>query len=53
MCLISVEAQQENGKFSKILVAIDGSAPSMKAAEFAITMAEKERNEQLKKVEAN
>lgn len=43
-----MEAQQEDGKFSKILVAIDGSAASMKAAEFAITMAKKERNEQFK-----
>ena len=48
MCLIYVEAQQENGKFSKILVAIDGSAASMKAAEFAIEMANKQRNEQFK-----
>ena len=48
MCLIYVEAQQEDGKFSKILVAIDGSAASMKAAEFAITMANKERSEQSK-----
>ncbi|MGA8105553.1 MAG: universal stress protein [Nitrososphaeraceae archaeon] len=35
---------QEENKFSRILVAIDGSASSMKAAEFAITMAEKVRN---------
>src|SRR5215216_4828804 len=48
MCLIYVEAQQEDGKFSKILVAIDGSAASMKAAEFAVTMAKKEPNEQSK-----
>jgi nucleotide-binding universal stress UspA family protein len=34
--------QQHNGRFSKILVAIDGSEPSMKAAELAIEMAEKE-----------
>jgi nucleotide-binding universal stress UspA family protein len=37
---------QEEHKFSKILVAIDGSTSSMKAAEFAITMAEKVRNKQ-------
>ena len=35
---------QEENKFSRILVAIDGSTSSMKAAEFAITMAEKVRN---------
>jgi nucleotide-binding universal stress UspA family protein len=48
MCLIYVEAKREDGKFSKILVAIDGSAASMKAAEFAVTMAKKEPNEQSK-----
>ena len=37
---------QEENKFSKILVAIDGSTSSMKAAEFAMTMAEKARNEE-------
>jgi nucleotide-binding universal stress UspA family protein len=30
------------GKFSKILVAIDGSQPSMDAAEYAIEMAKKD-----------
>jgi nucleotide-binding universal stress UspA family protein len=35
---------QEENKFSRILVAIDGSTSSMKAAEFAIMMAEKVRN---------
>ena len=30
------------GKFSKILVAIDGSQPSMDAAEYAIQMAKKD-----------
>ena len=30
------------GKFSKILVAIDGSEMSMKAAEYGITMAKKD-----------
>jgi nucleotide-binding universal stress UspA family protein len=43
-----VKDQQYISKFSKILVAIDGSASSMKAAEFAIAIAEKERNEQFK-----
>ena len=37
---------QEENNFSKILVAIDGSTSSMKAAEFAITMAEKVSNEE-------
>ena len=46
MCLSSVEAQQENGKFSRILVTIDGTANPMKAAKFAIMMAEKVRNEE-------
>jgi nucleotide-binding universal stress UspA family protein len=32
---------QRDSKFSRILVAIDGSSSSMKAAEFAIMMAEK------------
>jgi nucleotide-binding universal stress UspA family protein len=32
---------QRDGKFSRILVAIDGSSSSIKAAEFAIMMAEK------------
>ena len=41
--LIILEGRQHhNGRFSKILVAIDGSEPSMKAAELAIEMAEKE-----------
>jgi nucleotide-binding universal stress UspA family protein len=40
---------QDNGRFSMILVAIDGSAPSMKAAEFAIIMAEKEQSDQSEK----
>ena len=40
---------QEENKFSKILVAIDGSTSSMKAAEFAIMMAEKVRNEESEK----
>jgi uncharacterized protein YrzB (UPF0473 family) len=44
--VISVKDQQHNSKFSKILVAIDGSAASMKAAEVTFTMADKERNEQ-------
>jgi nucleotide-binding universal stress UspA family protein len=41
-----MKGPQEDSKFSKILVAIDGSTPSMKAAEFAITMVEKVRNKQ-------
>jgi nucleotide-binding universal stress UspA family protein len=41
--LIMLEGrQQHKGSFSKILVAIDGSEHSMKAAELAIEMAEKE-----------
>jgi nucleotide-binding universal stress UspA family protein len=36
-----MNSPQQEGKFSRILVAIDGSASSMKAAEFAIMMAEK------------
>jgi nucleotide-binding universal stress UspA family protein len=36
-----MEARQENGKFSRILAAIDGSSSSMKAVEIAIMMAEK------------
>ena len=43
---LSMNDPQEENKFSKILVAIDGSTSSMKAAEFAITMAEKVRNEE-------
>lgn len=40
--LIMLEGHQQLGRFSKILVAIDGSKPSMKAAELAIEMAKKE-----------
>jgi nucleotide-binding universal stress UspA family protein len=41
--LIMLEGRQHhNGSFSRILVAIDGSEHSMKAAELAIGMAEKE-----------
>jgi nucleotide-binding universal stress UspA family protein len=36
-----MNSPQEESKFSRILVAIDGSASSMKAADFAIMMAEK------------
>jgi nucleotide-binding universal stress UspA family protein len=43
---LSMNDTQEENKFSKILVAIDGSTASMKAAEFAIAMAEKIRNEE-------
>lgn len=40
--LIMLEGRQQlNGRFSKILVAIDGSEPSMKAAELAIEIAKK------------
>jgi nucleotide-binding universal stress UspA family protein len=35
---------QAKGKFTKILVAIDGSGQSMKAADYAIAMAKKENN---------
>jgi len=35
---------QAKGKFTKILVAIDGSEQSMKAAEYAIAMAKKDNN---------
>ena len=35
---------QAKGKFTKILVAIDGSEQSMKAADYAIAMAKKENN---------
>jgi nucleotide-binding universal stress UspA family protein len=41
-----VKEQPHDCKLSKILVAIDGSQSSMKAAECAIAMAEKERNQQ-------
>src|ERR687897_1347166 len=45
--------QQHNGRFSKILVAIDGSEHSMKAAELAIGMAEKEmKNLRTKEIES-
>jgi nucleotide-binding universal stress UspA family protein len=44
---------QEENKFSRILVAIDGSTSSMKAAEFAITMAEKVRNVESEKKGVN
>jgi nucleotide-binding universal stress UspA family protein len=37
---------QEENKFSRILVAIDGSTSSVKAADFAITIAEKVKNEE-------
>jgi nucleotide-binding universal stress UspA family protein len=46
---LSMNGPQEENKFSRILVAIDGSTSSMKAAEFAITMAEKVRNEESEK----
>ncbi len=36
------QPQKENGKISKILVAIDGSEHSMKAVELALEMSEKE-----------
>jgi nucleotide-binding universal stress UspA family protein len=36
-----MNTRQQGKKFSRILVAIDGSASSVKAAEFAIMMAEK------------
>jgi nucleotide-binding universal stress UspA family protein len=36
-----MNSPQEESKFSRILVAIDGSASSMKAADFATMMAEK------------
>jgi nucleotide-binding universal stress UspA family protein len=35
---------QAKGKFTKILVAIDGSEQSMKAAEYAVAMAKKDNN---------
>ena len=41
-----VKEQPHDCKLSKILVAIDGSQSSMKAAECAIAMAEKEGNQQ-------
>jgi nucleotide-binding universal stress UspA family protein len=40
--LIQQQPQDYNGKISKILVAIDGSEHSMKAAELALEMFEKE-----------
>jgi nucleotide-binding universal stress UspA family protein len=50
--LIELEGHQKhNGSFSKILVAIDGSEHSMKAAELAIEMAEKE-NLRTKEIES-
>jgi nucleotide-binding universal stress UspA family protein len=36
-----MNSPQKESKFSRILVAIDGSSSSMKAAEFAVMMAEK------------
>ena len=41
-----MKEQPHDCKLSKILVAIDGSQASMKAAECAIAMAEKEGNQQ-------
>jgi nucleotide-binding universal stress UspA family protein len=38
---------QRKGKFTKILVAIDGSEQSMNAADYAIAMAKKEDNSKL------
>ncbi len=35
-------AQSTQGKFSKILVAVDGSEKSMEAADYAISMSKKE-----------
>ena len=40
-------AQSTQGKFSKILVAVDGSEKSMEAADYAISMSKKENNSQL------
>lgn len=41
-----MNGQPHDSKLSKILVAIDGSQSSMKAAEYAIATAERERNQQ-------
>src|SRR6266487_3450522 len=40
-------AQSTQGKFSKILVAVDGSEKSMKAVDYAISLSKKENNSQL------
>ncbi len=40
--MLKVQQPKDNGKISKILVAIDGSEHSMKAVELALEMSEKE-----------
>jgi nucleotide-binding universal stress UspA family protein len=44
MTSICTIVSQAKGKFTKILVAIDGSEQSMKAAEYAIAMAKEDNN---------